>query len=69
MQTVYCCKVCKKIIYRNYIFFTLNGLCEEIRDASRTDESHQISSWSEQSGGVITLRNGYEGCCSFQEVN
>lgn len=44
-------------------------MCEEIRDASRTDESHQISSWSEQSGGVITLRNGYEGCCSFQEVN
>lgn len=31
---------------------------EGIRDAASIDESHQITSWSEQSGGVIPFRSG-----------
>lgn len=31
---------------------------EGIGDAACIDESHQITSWSVQSGGVIPFRNG-----------
>lgn len=48
----------------------MNGLFfEGIGDAASTDESHQISSWSEQSGGVIPFRSGCSACVALSKVN
>lgn len=56
-------------IYRYILFFLLWSVFEGIGAAARTDESHQISSWSEQRGGVIPFRSGCLECVALSKVN
>lgn len=52
-----------------YFFYFEWSVFEGIGDAASTDESHQISSWSEQSGGVIPFRSGCLARVALSKVN